>query len=196
MFAAFAPTSDQRTQGQETCGSGSSADFSNTEDSNGVSHCPELFSSATKSVEEAESRHRHDATDASQHQDEASRNLGLVVHFHSAQGEDGKDSEGPASECVDDAVGILQALHGFPRDTHGVVVSSIEVHGVAAAEKHDEEEGKTERGVDADDDLYCQALPFLEQDTVEGDCEGGLEEYICQSVEGELKDLVLVVVST
>ena len=119
-----------------------------------------------------------------------------MVHFHSAQGEDGKDSEGPASECVDDAVGILQALHGFPRDTHGVVVSSIEVHGVAAAEKHDEEEGKTERGVDADDHLYCQALPFLEQDTVEGDCEGGLEEYVCQGVEGELEDLVLVVVST
>ena len=195
MFAAFAPASDQRTQSQQTSGSGSRAHFSNFEDSNRVCHCPELSSSAAESVNEAKARHRHDAAYTSQDQNKASGNLGLVVHLHSSEGEYRQDSDRPAGDGVDDAVGVLHTLHSFPGDTHGVVVSSIEVHGVAAAEEHDEEEGKTERGVDADNDLYSQALPFLEQDAIEGYGERGLEKNVCQSVEGELEDLVLVIVS-
>lgn len=118
-----------------------------------------------------------------------------MVHLHSSEGEYRQDSESPAGDGVDDAVGVLHTLHGFPGDTHGVVVSSIEVHGVAAAEEHDEEECETECGVDADNDLNSQTLPFLEQDAVEGYGEGCFEENICQCVEGELEDLVLVVVS-
>lgn len=195
MLAALAPTPDQRTQSKQTSSSGPRAHFGNSEDSNRVSHYPEPSSSAAKSVKEAKARYGHDAAYTSQDQDKAGGNLGLVVQLHSSKGKDGQDGESPACNGVDDAVGVLHTLHSFPRHTHGVVVSSIKVHGVTAAEKHDEKEGKTKGGIDADNGLDSQALPFFEQDAVEGYGEGGLEEYVCQNVEGELEDLVLVVVS-
>lgn len=189
--AAFAPTSDQRTQGQQTCGSGSGADLSNTEDSDRVCHSPELGTSTTECVEEAKARHRHDTTHTSQHQDETCGDLGLVIHLHSAKGKDGKDSKCPACECVDDAVGVVQALHSFPSQTHRVVVPTIIVHRVAATEDGDEEKGKAKCRVDAYSRQYCGALPLFKQNAVECNCERGFEKHVCQSVECELEDLVL-----
>jgi hypothetical protein len=190
----FAPTSDQRTQSQETCGSGSSADFSNTKNSNRVCHCPELASGAAESGDETKARHRHDTADTSQHQDKACRDLGLMIHLHSTKGKNGNDSENPVGECVDDAVGVLKTLHGFPSQTHGMIVSVVKVHGIAAAEDCDEEEGEAKDCVDGDGHLHGEALPSLEQNAVEGECERSLEEHVCQSVEGELEGLVLIIV--
>jgi hypothetical protein len=82
-----------------------------------------------------------------------------MVHLHSAKGKDGKQSEDPVSEGVDDAVGVLKTLHGFPGNTHGVIVSCVKVHGVSAAEDCDEEKGKAEYCVDGYSYLYGDALP-------------------------------------
>ena len=117
-----------------------------------------------------------------------------MVHFHRSQSKDGEDGESPAGDCVDDAVGVLQPLHGFPSHTHGMIVSRVEVRRVTAAENCGEEKGQAEDGVDTYDDLDGDALPFLEKDAIEGYCKRGLEEDVCKVVEGELEDLVLLFV--
>lgn len=191
VLAAFAPAANQRTQGEEAGGGDAGADFGHTEHGYGVRVCPEGHSGAADAVDEAESRHRHDAADAAEHENEDGGDLGLAVHLHGAKRKDGQECEEPVCCRVDCAVGVLNALHGSPADALGVVVAVVKVHWVAAAEDCEKEGCESKGCVDTYDHLHGDALPAFQQDAVECDRQRSLEEYVCQIVESELKSLVL-----
>ena len=143
-------------------------------------------------MDEAKARHGHDTADASEHENEASRDLGLVIHLHGAESEDGQECEQPVCRGIDDAVCVLNALHGVPTDTHRVMIATVKVGRAAATEDGEEEGSKAEGCVNTNADLHDNTLPSLQEDAIEGDCQRGFEEYVAQSVESELENLVLL----
>ena len=64
-----------------------------------------------------------------------------MVHLHGTESEDGQQSQQPVSYGVDGAVGVLHALHDFPRKAFVFEVVRVKLGRVAASEDKNEESG-------------------------------------------------------